>query len=105
MMKGIILGALSLIALAFIAFCIWVQPAVAQQVTVGGCGPRKAVMEALRTQYGMEERWFGVERGNATVSLLLVNKAGSWVSLRVQPEVACIVASGIDPTLMFGAPV
>lgn len=92
----------------FFAVLIWgafSSPVHAQQQFPKGCGPRLAVIEALKKNYGMEPRWFGIEASKASVSMLLVNKAGAWVSLRLQPEVACIVASGEDSTLMFGQPV
>jgi len=97
----------SALVVLFFAVLIWgaVHPVHAQQQFPNGCGPRLAVMEALKKNYGMEARWFGIESSRASVSMLLVNKAGAWVSLRLQPEVACIVASGEDSTLMFGQPV
>lgn len=96
----------AMLALALtMLFLGFATPVHALQAIPLGCGPRLAVIAALKKQYGMEERWFGIEAGNqASVSMLLVNNAGSWVSLRVQPEVACIVAKGEDSTLMFGTP-
>lgn len=105
MLKGIILGALSLIALVFIVICFWVQPAVAQEQPQS-CGPRRQVIDALKQHYGEEERWFGIATAKtATVYLLMVGKKGSWTLLKVQPDVACGVASGVDSNLMFGSPV
>lgn len=98
------ISAMTALALAML-FLGALTPVHAQQQFPNGCGPRLAVIEALKKNYGMEPRWFGIEASKASVSMLLVNKAGAWVSLRLQPEVACIVASGEDSTLMFGQPV
>ncbi|PDT47346.1 hypothetical protein CO661_14280 [Sinorhizobium fredii] len=70
------------------------------------CGPRRQVIDALREHYGEVERGYGIETGKkATVLLLLVNEeTDTWTILRVQPDVACGVASGTDFTLLFGDP-
>ena len=103
---------LAVLVTMFIALLVWgsfapayaqtgQQPQPAQQV----CGPRREMIDALRKQYGEEERWFGIATAKSpTVLLLLVSKAGTWTMLRVQPDVACAGASGEDSTLMFGTP-
>lgn len=105
LIKGIVLGVLSVFALAWILFCFWVQPAVAQEQQA--CGPRRQVIERLKKNYGEVERGVGIEEGkNTTVMMLFVNdETKSWTLLRVQPELACGVASGSDFTLLFGKPV
>ncbi|ASY62549.1 hypothetical protein SJ05684_c10920 [Sinorhizobium sojae CCBAU 05684] len=105
MLKGIILGALSLIALAFILFCFWVQPAVAQ-VDPSTCAPRRELIDSLKATYGETESWVGKDaKDKAAVFLLMTGKNGSWTLLKVMPDVACVIAAGSESTNLFGTPV
>ncbi|MDX1117014.1 hypothetical protein GOL29_03060 [Sinorhizobium medicae] len=96
---------LALFAGLFLAAICWLiaYPSYAQETS---CGPRRAVIDALREHYGEVEKGYGIQTGKKdTVILLLANeKTGTWTILRVQPDVACGIVSGTDFTLMFGEP-
>lgn len=107
MARGFLLALGVMLALFFFLLGWLVStPANAQEAQPQVCGPRRQVIDALKKQYGEEERWFGIATAKSpTVYLLLVSKAGSWTLLKVMPDVACGVASGTDSNLMFGQPV
>lgn len=87
------------VLLPAIAIAAGSLPANAQQP----CGPRREVIDRLKTAHGETESWYGhVDRNS--VALLLTGKNGSWTLLLVRPDVACGIASGSGSTPLFGDP-
>lgn len=74
----------------------------AQQV----CGPRREVIDTIKSKYGETESWFGIvaDGNEKAVMLLLTGRDGSWTLLLVRPDVACGIASGGKSTALFGDP-
>jgi hypothetical protein len=90
---------LGLFAALFFWLLSW--PANAQTL----CGPRREVIDALKSSANETEVWSGKHSGNEPlVMLLLSGKSGSWTLIAVKPDVACVIAAGMNSTPMFGDP-
>lgn len=90
----------------FTALLFWLLawPAHAQQQQML-CGPRREVIDAIKASASEIEVWSGKHLGNEPVVMLLLSgKSGSWTLIAVKPDVACVIAAGMNSTPMFGDP-
>jgi len=64
------------------------------------CGPRKQVIDNLKSSAQEREIWFGHPLGAPdAVMLLLASDKGTWTLLVVRPDVSCIIAGGTGSAL------
>lgn len=98
--------ALGLMAALFFFFLGWLMstPANAQMQIQQACGPRREIIDRIKSYYSESESWLG-QSADGAVYLLMTSKEKSWTLLIVKPDVACAIGAGDGSTLLFGDPV
>lgn len=82
----LVLGAMALVALAFMAVGAFAQD---------NCGPRDDIAKRLAEKYGEAPVWMGLQGPEMVLEIWSAPAGGTWTALYAYPDGrACIVAAG-----------